>query len=544
MCGQPGTHPLKWALPDAYEQLPPPKLLKQLARLSAGHLPAASQINRLLREWLDRLPHAQPDTLLALECLGWCHALPRIGAVVVEPDWRELLQALQETAAAAGGISIHEQPVAHQLLGGELPLTLAYTFPEIKSLKKLRRVGQAALSYGAVELTDGEGLLNARQLARAYELLACWTRCSRMASAAGWKCFDAAARAQYEWTVHQALRLTRADGTLVLSRGLSGDWCSDLWTAALAETGDKVDGLIAQLLLPNGNGQVSARRYKRLPEPCAYSEWAEVCVMRASWSRKSPQFSCVFADRKMEVELSTGGRVLLSGAADPSLRVDGQLLTPQSEWTELCWFTDEDVDYLELELEYQSGWMVQRQMLLARSDEFLLLADAVIGPAAAVIDLEQSWLLADDITFAAEEATHEGYLKNSRPLGLVLPLALPEWKTDSSHGSLTAHDQRLTLRAQGTMRQRLYAPLFIDLAARRRGAKRTWRQLTVAEKLQIQSPDVAVGYRVQVGSNQWMVYRSLAPRGNRTLLGQNLSQEFVVGRFDMDGCLQELIEVE
>ena len=91
---------------------------------------------------------------------------------------------------------------------------------------------------------------------------------------------------------------------------------------------------------------------------------------------------------------------------------------------------------------------------------------------------------------------------------------------------------------------RLYVPLLFDLAPPRVSTRRTWRQLTVAEHLTSQPRDVAVGYRVQLGNTQWLFYRSLAPRSNRSVLGQNLSNEFVAARFDLDGGLEELIEIE
>ena len=56
------------------------------------------------------------------------------------------------------------------------------------------------------------------------------------------------------------------------------------------------------------------------------------------------------------------------------------------------------------------------------------------------------------------------------------------------------------------------ASLFIDLRKDRFVRPVTWRQLTVAENLSIQPADVAVGYRVQIGADQWLFYRSLAPR--------------------------------
>jgi hypothetical protein len=55
---------------------------------------------------------------------------------------------------------------------------------------------------------------------------------------------------------------------------------------------------------------------------------------------------------------------------------------------------------------------------------------------------------------------------------------------------------------------------------------------------------LAVGYRVQVGGQQWLFYRSLGPRGNRTLLGHNLVTEFLAARFNRDGVAESLLEIE
>ena len=56
--------------------------------------------------------------------------------------------------------------------------------------------------------------------------------------------------------------------------------------------------------------------------------------------------------------------------------------------------------------------------------------------------------------------------------------------------------------------------------------------------------DVAAAYRVQAGSKQWMFYRALAGTGNRTLLGQNLTSEFIVARFNRSGDTEPLVEIE
>ncbi|MFO7907977.1 MAG: hypothetical protein R6U98_35375 [Pirellulaceae bacterium] len=324
---------------------------------------------------------------------------------------------------------------------------------------------------------------------------------------------------------------------------MGGRWCPDLFRTALRQAKDDQDDTIAKLILPGKGEQVPKQRTRQLPAPSVYSEWAEACVMRSKWARKSPRFACVFDNKDLRTELSTRGQVIWSGGTNPRLHVNGQRLAIASSWTELCWFTDEDVDYLELQADYDEGWTIQRQMLLARHDDFLLLADAVIGPEAAEIRYENRWPMADEIEFVPEDATREGYLKTVRPLCTALPLSLPEWRAAPGTGRLDMADQELRLQLDGSG-QRLYAPLFIDLAPRRWVEKRTWRQLTVAERLRIQPAEVAAGYRVQLGRQHWLIYRSLAPPANRTLLGQNLCHEFVAGRFNLDGSLTELIEIE
>ena len=131
----------------------------------------------------------------------------------------------------------------------------------------------------------------------------------------------------------------------------------------------------------------------------------------------------------------------------------------------------------------------------------------------------------------------------SKRRALVLPLALPEWRSQRGAGELLQTRRGLELR-QSTELGSLHAPLFLDLDRRRRRQRLTWRQLTVAESLAIQPADVAVGYRVEVGKQQWLIYRSLAEKANRTLLGHNLSTEMLVARFHHCGEVKPLVEIE
>lgn len=181
--------------------------------------------------------------------------------------------------------------------------------------------------------------------------------------------------------------------------------------------------------------------------------------------------------------------------------------------------------------------------------------------------------LADGVSWQGAKQTREGLLVGRRR-ALVLPLALREWRAEDSAGELAATDDRCGKNAscggstdaaarngrsetasyvpsanglqlhQATTGRALFAPLFIDFDARRIARPATWRQLTVGHKGVVQPGDVAVGYRVAVGSRQWIVYRSLAEAASRTLLGHNLNGETLVARFRRNGEVETIIEVE
>jgi len=135
-------------------------------------------------------------------------------------------------------------------------------------------------------------------------------------------------------------------------------------------------------------------------------------------------------------------------------------------------------------------------------------------------------------------------LCGTKPIARALPLALPEWRSDPRVGQLLESQGRLQLEQQCEGKN-LACPLLIDLKKSRSSKPCTWRQLTIAQALEIQSPDVAVGYRAQCGKQQWLIYRSLGETANRTLMGQNTSLECLVARFlASSGEIDELLEIE
>jgi hypothetical protein len=243
------------------------------------------------------------------------------------------------------------------------------------------------------------------------------------------------------------------------------------------------------------------------------------------------------------VELAVGGEVLAAGVWQLDVRRDGEPLSPTSDWQSTCWVSDEDVDYLELEIKLDAGIRVQRHIALARKDRFLWLADALLGDRSGKYEYRGVLPLRPGVEFRGREASREGVLAGRKARAAVLPLALPEWRQDARVGELTAGSEGLILR-QVIEGRRLLAPLFFDLDPARLRRRLTWRQLTVAHALVAQPADVAVGYRVAIGQRQWLIYRSLGPKVNRTLLGHNLATETLVARFQRSGEVQSIVEIE
>jgi len=530
---------LDWAVPEGIAKPPTPEWLD-----SDG-----PDCEKGLLRWLGESAGGEAAERYALEALACCRALPKLAAVLSPDVWWAALDHLITTAAEAGGSEpddrpLEENPLLHQLLAGELALTLAYIFPEIDHCRKLKSSARRALSAGLIDLLDGEGLPHAKHFSLLRPLLACWTRCRAIGRRLKGRCWNKSAAAQYEWLVRQALRLTRADGTHVFGSDSSAAWDADLFETALRLGGDEDDQELAVLVLPRAAGTGSKKGGEAaLPEPANHSEWACASVLRRRWARSTEQLTVLFDQPSLRVELGCGEDVVLSGAWQFDVRRDGHRLSPDSDWEEVCWISDKDGDYLELQIDLAEGATLERSMFLARKDRFLLLTDAVLCVEPSSIEYGCCLPLRPSVSFQPADESPEGLLLGGKRRANVLPLALPEWRADERIGDLSQTGESLQLRQSGEG-GRLFAPLFIDLDGRRRGKKLTWRQLTVAESLEIQPPEVAVGYRVAIGRQQWLIYRSLAKPANRTLLGHNLSSEMLIARFEESGEVEPLLEIE
>lgn len=554
LCCADGT-PLRWAIDARWLSPPASELLDQLAvpggikRLGKpGRAMEKHRLQVALDNWTSHAKHMAPGYELAVGCLAAAHILGEKGGALDAAIGWKVLDLLADTARHAASWSPLEPradlAVAQQMLAVELPLTLAYLFPEMQPLHRLRTGVAERLCQATDELLNRDGLPRAHHLDAMRPLLACWTRCRAMAAELKRGQWPRRAKRQYKALLRQSLRWTDADGRLALHS--DGDpWRGDFLKAALRIGGGKKDAAAARRLLADKKAG-GAKPSKRigLPVRSVSCDSSGLTLMRSGWHAGAALVAVDFSSPEVQLHAWAAGRKLLGGAWTVECSIDGVARKPHGSWDELCWFSDNDVDYLELSLPLEGGAWIERQVLLAHKDQFLILADHLKHATKAHLEYAWELPLGRGLLLCGEGETRDALIIDGSPLARLTPLALPEWRIDPRIGELSFTAGAIHL-AQRAMSSALACPLFVDLNPHRAGQPSTWRQLTVAESLAIQSSDVAVGYRVQAGKDQWVYYRSQGPRGNRTFLGQNTSSELLVARFRAPaGEIETLVEIE
>ncbi|MEM6329188.1 MAG: hypothetical protein AAF790_02950, partial [Planctomycetota bacterium] len=374
-------------------------------------------------------------------------------------------------------------------------------------------------------------------------LLACWTRSGMLARAIGKRAWPAGTQKRYAALVRQAARLARPDGSLAGADPALAD--PSLLRAAAKVADDQAASVaLGKRLRPR---QKASRKWPASPlPPAASSEWSDVSVLAAGWKPKAPQITVACDGSHLSIELASRGRVVLAGDWPVLGTIDSKPFSVAGPWERQCWFSDEHCDYLELSIQLSGGGRLERQVFLARHDRVGFLAEAWLGGSSAARRVEQqmSLPLAAGASFSPEAETRDGWLvAGKKPTAGVVPLALPEWRAERRVGELLSTGGRLELTQQAVGRN-AHQPLMLDFRPSRFARQRTWRKLAVAQQLKNVPPDVAAGYRMQSGDDQWLVYRSLAAAANRTVLGGNFACETVIGRFLPTGEIEEYCHVD
>jgi hypothetical protein len=266
-------------------------------------------------------------------------------------------------------------------------------------------------------------------------------------------------------------------------------------------------------------------------------------------------------DNAVQLEVEIQKEPVLFGLWNFDIWCRGKPLLPLESWTETCVHNDNGCEYLELDLLLSNDYRLQRFFLLDNKNRLLVLGDTVLWdgdvPKRRLAERDDHLEYLSTLFYSPKlrpktlahstEITFQPNHAKSSPLFRVFPLALPEWKnaeeTGLITGSLSLEHSTLKLH-QRSSGLSMFAPLFFDLDAQRICKPYTWRHLTIGEDLQKVSEDKAVGYRVQMGKEQFLLYHSMTPLANRTVLGHNLIDDLCFARFDPKTGVDVLVAVQ
>lgn len=479
------------------------------------------------------------DAESALLAIAAAQAMGAIAAKSDQGQWHQTLDHLLDMSVSPRS-DWELSPWGYQLVSVELPMTLAFMLPEIETMEQTGQEAAIRMNNSLSAMLDLDGWPFADHLPVLAPLAASWTRCLKMARKAGFPS-DPAVNEQVQLLVPQIFRLMRNDGSLMLSNHqdspIEGEFENQLLSLMKGKRRNRKFAQVCRQKKPKTADVLAID----LPES-SLSEWASSGVYQSQWRRRSPKLAIDYSNQQCRIEV---GRdlPLLGGQTMPEIRLGGQLLEPVSDFEVVCDEQNDDLDFLELEIELSRGVQLQRQFILSRNDDFLIVADAVLATEVGGLDYRCKWPLAPGVSGMQETETRELYLTAGKIQSLVLPLALPEWKVARHNGQLDFDDDGLELR-QNSSGRALYAPLVFDLSPKRSKRPRTWRPLTVAEQLKIVPSDVASAFRIQLDKQQWILYRSLAEQGNRTFMGENFNGELFLGSFDTNGQVKPLLQIE
>ncbi|MBS0209864.1 MAG: hypothetical protein JSS27_13025 [Planctomycetes bacterium] len=494
-------------------------------------------IRALTEQWLAQECSIKAATVLP--ALALAYHLPRLAYVLPKDVLSRVVEQLITLARQAG--QAPRQSWLAQLLSVELPIVLGHYLRKVPACQQAATLAKNALELSLQSVTDETGMPRAELLDLFRPLLASWARALHLLNRRDPSPDDSLERIreQYVLAVEQALRLTRRDTTQafdpVAAEPRSAAWLVD----AAKISGNARLATLAKRVLKGSTTPPS-----EAPSSSGHGELSRLAVLRTDWSDAASRLALAFDQRQLRIELDTGRDLVLAGTCTPRVTFNGEQVAPVSQWSEACWISKPQVDYLELHLEFEQGVRLERQFALARDDGFLFVADVITAAEPGAITARSGWPLVPGVDFTPAQDNCEGLLMQEKPIARVFPLAMPEWRSQPSAAGLDASDEGFALTHQAANARALYLPMVIDLDRSRLDKKFTWRRLTVAEDHEPVPADMAVGYRLQLGAHQWLIYRSLQHKSPRSLLGHHLISEFLLGRVTKKGQIKRLVEVE
>ena len=523
---------------------------------NAVQIASATKIGKWISQ---QLPKASYDPYVALTCAGWIHALPEAGRSISPALWLEVLQCALTQVDRAWESGPSDGLFPWMVWACEVPLALAKQLSHLGGKDRIVSETLNRIALLLEESSDNPQSFLARGGQDLRALLACIMRCRWSADEVGARKWYPPQRKALSKLAIAGLALSDADGRQLLFDRDDTSLDEDFWCNLnqLAGKNKKLQ-LATACALPDSIGKALGEKPSKLrkdmtidvsmPSHSHYWEKNSIATMRRSWRDRGCRVAVDFSADVIWLDvIGNDGQRIMSGDWDVEIFQNQKPLQTDVSWQEVCWFTDDDVDYLELECEVENVCKIQRQVMLMRDEGVVYFADALIAQAPDQWSVKSTWTLSNDIELRSEPKTTEGKLvragNENQSTALLLPVAMPEWRRSPNHSRMECTGQTLSLQCDTTAKN-LYNPLVMSLRGIESTPAYTWRQLTIAEELQNQPRHIAEAYRVQVNRDQWVFYRSLTPCARRTVMGLHLNTEFYAGRFSReDGLFEPVVEV-
>ncbi len=442
-----------------------------------------------------------------------------------------------------------ESPLAHVLVA-EVLFASSILFEDAEDMHARRKEARAKLVAELEARTDTDGTPHASLLPVLPAWFASLTRCAHWSRSSGVRLWNAEYSGRFDGLL-RAMAMMTAQGAVAL--GGDADMrtvLSDALKSSGWKNGSPVGRLVRRIAKSGNedgvpNRESSPHKVDRASPPASQSDWAKLLVSRTRWSADADSLVIAHQTAIPAIEFAAFGRRVFSGTWDFRVRIDGADVDLPGECDAVCWFSDADADFVELQWTTDPGLVICRQAMLTRGDHQLVLADAVSAPSRpeARVEIETSLPLATGSTGKTLRPGRELRLQaNGVPLR-CFPIGLPMDHLLRGNGSLESESDRLVVRHSGV--GAAYAPVLFDWHPQRRESAADWRNLTVTEDGRRLGPEAAAGCRIRLGKRQLVVYRNLnASKAKRAVLGHHHDHESVIGRFTSDGEVDPLVLVE
>lgn len=425
----------------------------------------------------------------------------------------------------------------------EWAFVLARTLPWLAEAAEWEYAAQLVFERQLLDNTETDGTPAAEMLRRLEFWLASFARIGRVANATGGIDLSEEAADRLRDLVSFGAGCLRADGRAPFAT--ESATFGEVLRAAVEAVGlpkRSPERVLVEKIA--GGGSDGTARRKRVTDdwPSTQSDWAAVAHLKSGWEPDADSLVVDHAGADVRIDLAILGHPLVTGTWGLDVRLDGEPVRFTEGWECVCWFADDEVDYVELQYDVEEGLRIERQLLLPRGDRFAVLLDNVAAGDGVRIEYESRLPLAEGREIRADVDTRECTIHTSLPAARAFPVGLPQDRVLSGNGSFAPEGRELRLQHNGI--NRLHAPLVLDWGPERIRSQADWRVLTVTEAGEILRPHLASGHRLRVGRHQLMTYRSLEKgQTARAVLGLHTPAESVIGRVEDSGEIDMLLLV-